>query len=60
MKLRTGRLTDMRGDDATIHDAAAAHALMHALSECARNRQWILNRASELMREWGFDSGEVE
>lgn len=52
------------------HDAAAAHALMVAIGEFydapldstlttpedAIN--WLEWRASELMREWGFDSGE--
>jgi len=52
------------------YDAAAAHALMRALSErlgvstndeCAGNVvTWIKLRADEIMAEWGFDSGEVE
>ena len=42
------------------HDAACAHALMLAMDETcdAASIIWAKKRASELMREWGFDSGE--
>lgn len=47
------------------HDAAAAHALMQAIAEYESDYLvWrpcnILNRADEIMREWGFDSEEME
>ncbi len=53
------------------HDAAAAHALMRAIHnridrardagepDAARRLECIIQYADEIMREWGFDSGEV-
>ena len=58
---------DVPVDDQLEHDAAAAHALMMAMDEVgAENRDYswlacvekIDHRASELMAQWGFDSGE--
>ena len=57
--------------DAANHDAACAHALMQAQDEFwkqddlgdldARDAVEMIGvRADELLREWGFDSGEVE
>lgn len=58
-----GRLAFVNGSaDEIEHDAAAAHALMMAMEEfdgAEYQRDYILHRADELMREWGFDSGEV-
>ena len=69
MKLRTsltasrdGSLVDAT-DENLIQDAAAAHALMQAMDEfdgAEYQRGYILHRASEILRSWGFDSGEVE
>ena len=76
MKLRTEMYATnggMRIDSFRVdseHDALCAHALMMAVSEwlsvstndeCAGNVvTWIYHRADELMRSWGFDSGEVD
>lgn len=58
----------------SFHDAAAAHALIQAMDRVSSqvtfhtmtNRECVSQvldavrgTASELMREWGFDSGEV-
>lgn len=48
------------------HDAACAHALMLAMEEFKAitgqidDGESIEMRAGMIMREWGFDSGEVE
>jgi hypothetical protein len=68
MKLKTimridGKFTAAVGDDEDMsHDAACAHALMRAMVNYMNplKRQAVLDRADELMREWGFDSVEVE
>lgn len=57
-------------DEDMCDDSAAAHALMMAIGEF-RNApldssltfpedaiNWLESRASELMAQWGFDSGE--
>ena len=46
-----------------VSDAAAAHALMMAMKEYthpvhAAVVAMVLQRASELMAQWGFDTGE--
>jgi hypothetical protein len=55
---------ELRQAEKLVHDAAAAHALMQAMEEiegtyadCAPAsdiRQFLRERADELMREWGF------
>ncbi len=42
------------------HDAALAHALIGAIDDVAGSflLDDITARASELMKQWGFDSGE--
>ena len=42
------------------HDAAAAHALMQAIEIIMEEPETheIIGLASELMRSWGFDTGE--
>jgi hypothetical protein len=59
---------------AIARDAVAAHALMQAIKETRDNPylyggtsghpesviEMIERRASEIMAEWGFDTGEVE
>jgi len=50
---------ELRQAEMLVHDAAAAHALMQALIEYSIPRM-VIERASELMRSWGFDSGEME
>ena len=48
------------------HDAAAAHALLRSIEDFTDKiyssyaRGLIEKRADELLRSWGFDSGEVE
>ena len=61
---------ELRQAEMLVHDAAAAHALMQAMDEfyaapldSTLNTpedaiNWLEWRASELMREWGFDSVE--
>ena len=41
-----------------LHDAAAAHALMQAISEQlgSDERGPLLDRADEIMSAWGFES----
>jgi hypothetical protein len=47
--------------DKLEHDAAAAHALWLSLHQLdAGPRKWVEDDADELMKQWGFDSGEVE
>ena len=66
MKLRTSLTASHDGSlvDATdanlIADAACAHALMQAMDKMAwpAHRETLIERASEIMAEWGFDSGE--
>jgi hypothetical protein len=66
-----GKFTAAVGDDEDMsHDAACAHALMLAMGEFYAapldssletpedTLNWLEWRASEIMREWGFDSGE--
>ena len=50
-----------------VHDAAEGKALMQAMREREDEFSYdgyshdkMRKRADELMREWGFDSGEVE
>ena len=52
----------MSGDDQLEHDAAAAHAYKKAVAlELSMPHLMAVNaKADELMREWGFDSGEAE
>jgi hypothetical protein len=54
--------SDMYGEDQLEHDAAAAHALMEAIYRYwnPKATQWIEDRADEIMRELGFDTGEEE
>lgn len=53
--------SNMSGDDQLEHDAAAAHALMQAMDEVGgHTTKFIQIRADTILREWGFDSGEVE
>jgi len=69
---RDGSLVDAT-DENLIHDADAAHATMQAMDEVSKYLSTpdgyasavdsiaaIRQRASELMRSWGFDSGEVD
>lgn len=46
------------------HDTLCAHALMQAMDEWPNNShasiEQLRKRADSIMREWGFDSGEVE
>ena len=71
MKLRTsltasydGSLVDAT-DENLICDAAAAHALMEAITAWGKHpgyqggESWVKKRADEIMAQWGFDSGEV-
>ena len=66
MKLRIVRRVDMRGSDDTIHDAAAAHALMQAIAAWGKHPgyqggvSWVKKRTDEIMAEWGFDGGEAK
>lgn len=47
-------------DENLIHDTAVAHALMEAMDEIGGyTTKFIQLRADTIMREWGFDSGEV-
>ena len=65
------RFAESRDGADIDHDAAAAHALMQAMDEASKYLSTpdgyasavdsiaaIRQRASELMRSWGFDSGE--
>jgi hypothetical protein len=58
MKLKGTR--ELTGTWADIcYNATAAHAYKQAVSE-HHSYVWLEERASELLREWGFDSGEDE
>lgn len=68
MKLRTLMTKNIVGEwyadgweDDSLHDAAAAHALLQAMNEvknevphasCRSGIEYVLERADELMREW--------
>ena len=49
-----------------LHDAAAAHALKQAIDTLSSRgpfvepSDWVYAESERLLREWGFDSGEVE
>lgn len=65
MKLRTelpenGTCFFKEGPKDHVHDAACAHALMLAMNKMAwpAHRETLIERADEIMAEWGFDSGE--
>lgn len=66
---RDGTLVDV-SDGNLFHDVAAARALMQAMDDLIKEwgsggcsfettKTLLLERADELMRSWGFDSGEV-
>lgn len=50
--------------DALKHDAAAAHALMQAITAWGKHpgyqggESWVKKRADDIMAGWGFDSEE--